>query len=94
MHKLIAHDLRLAYTVDNRDTCLAIFDALNRNRLQRKNVSTDALRGLRFANDGDTREKTMTLGEETDKSRTASSGDEDMLQRCVVHFYANEVRAD
>jgi hypothetical protein len=49
VHQLIVDNVRIAFTVQNRETVLAIFDGLNKNRLLRRNISTDALKGVQFA---------------------------------------------
>lgn len=48
VHSLIVDDLRIAFTTRNRATVLAIFDGLNKNRILRRNISSDALRQLHF----------------------------------------------
>ena len=64
IHQLIVDNLRIAFTVHNRETVLAIFDGLTKNRLLRRNISTAALKEVQFvenpAQKADAKEKTTT----------------------------------
>lgn len=48
IHSLVIHDLKGAWTKDNRDVALALFDLFLKTEQLRRNLSTDALKGFKF----------------------------------------------
>lgn len=48
IHSLVIHDLKGAWTKDNRDVAVAIFDLFIKTEQLRRNLSTDALKGFKF----------------------------------------------
>ena len=46
-HRLVVHDLRGAWTKDNRDVAFALFDSYIKTQLLKRNLSTDALRAFK-----------------------------------------------
>ena len=46
-HRLVVHDLRGAWTKDNRDVAFALFDSYISTQLLKRNLSTDALRAFK-----------------------------------------------
>ena len=46
-HRLVVHDLRGAWTKDNRDVAFALFDSFIKTQLLKRNLSTDALRAFK-----------------------------------------------
>lgn len=47
-HRLIVHDLKAAWTKDNRDVVVGIFDAFMNSQQLKRNLSTEALKPLRI----------------------------------------------
>jgi len=48
IHSLVIHDLKGAWTKDNRDVAVALFDLFIKTEQLRRNLSTDALKGFKF----------------------------------------------
>ena len=48
IHSLVIHDLKGAWTKENRDVAVALFDLFIKTEQLRRNLSTDALKGFKF----------------------------------------------
>lgn len=59
VHRLTVRDLRAAFTANNRDTVLAMFDGLQKNRILTRNLSTDALKMFEFIDEQTTKAKVL-----------------------------------
>lgn len=49
-HRLVVHDLKAAWTKENRDVVIRIFDSFISSQQLKKNLSTEALRPIRIEN--------------------------------------------
>lgn len=47
-HRLVIHDLKAAWTKDNRDVVIGIYDAFTNSRQLKRNLSTEALKPIRI----------------------------------------------
>lgn len=80
-HRLVLHDLRGAWTKDNKDVCFALFDLFINAQMLKRNLSTEALKGFKME---DTAPQTMSspLGSmKTDFQRQRRSGSKSSLNK-------------
>lgn len=61
-HRLVVHDLKAAWTKENRDVVIGIFDAFVNSQQLKKNLSTEALKPIRIetANTQQTHQQNIT----------------------------------
>lgn len=86
-HRLVIHDLKGSWTVDNRDVAFGLFDSYISAQLLKRNVSTDALRGFKVEGqrNSPTRSRQQSQQSSTSPASTISKGHAaSMLQKLIA----------
>ncbi|CAG2170224.1 unnamed protein product, partial [Oppiella nova] len=92
-HRLVVHDLRGAWTKDNRDVAFGLFDSYIKTQLLKRNLSTDALRAFKVdGQSGSPKKRNSQQTVTTSPASTISKGHAaHMLQKLIAEAESSNI---